>query len=135
MYSERIILSLALFRMYSLDSFSLISFVCRMMSPIDDRLGPWWPRRGQGPPKLMWIPQTRMEFDEARVSRRSETTIAPLDKMPMERSSRPLSLHVYESRSRRRGPAPQKTLVQAALVASPSRGSSRLNLAPKWLSK
>jgi hypothetical protein len=73
------------------DSFSLISLVCRMMSPIDDRLGPWLPRREQRPPKLMLIPHTRMEtlvFDGARVSRRSEIsiTIAPLDKIPLERS-------------------------------------------------
>jgi hypothetical protein len=106
-----------------------------MMSPIDDRLDPWWPKREQGPPKLTWIPQTRTEFDEARVSRRSETTIAPLDKMPMERSTRPLPALVYESRSRRRGPALQRPLVQAALGASPNRRSSQLNLAPKMLSR
>lgn len=135
MYSERILLSLVWFRMYRTRLFLTTLLVCRMMSPIDDKLGPWWPKREQDPPKLMWIPQTRMEFDEARVSRRNETIIAPLDKMPMERSIRPLLVLVYESQSRRRGPALQKILVQAALVANPSRRSSRLNLAPKRLSK
>jgi hypothetical protein len=112
-----------------------------MMSPIDDRLGPWWPRREQRPPKLIWIPQIRMEtlvFVEVRVSPRNETRIAPLDKMPMERSTRPLPVLAYESRSRRRSPAVQNPLVQsllAALVASPNRRSSRLNLAPKRLSR
>jgi hypothetical protein len=122
--------------MYSNQLFLTDHLVCRLMPPIDDKLGPWLPRLEQRPPNLMLIPQTRMEtlvFDEARVSQKSESPIAPLDKIPLERSIRPLPALVDESRSRRRGLALQKPLVQsilAALVASPSRKSSRLNLAP-----
>lgn len=134
MYSGRILLFLALSFMYCNRQLLTPLLVCRMMSPIDDRLGPWWPRREQRPPKLTLIPQTRTETlisDEARVSPRSETTIAPLNKMPMERSTRPLPPLVYGSRSRKRGPAVQTPLVQADLEASPSRRSFRLSQAPK----